>query len=186
MKKLCLAFVVLIMSLFQLKAQPFEYGDNVLNIGIGLAPVGYGYTYAGYSPGLEASFEHGFFEKLGIGYISIGGYAGFRRATYDWVWDNYSITQTIVAARGAYHFDFLDLSGEDIFEKFDVYAGVLMGLRFETADYDDDIVEFDNSTSGVFDTFIGGRYYFSENFGAYSEISYAGISYFTVGLSFKF
>jgi len=174
MRKLCLAFVLLIMSLSQLNAQPFEYGDNVLNLGIGLTPVYYGNVYSSYSPGLEASFEHGFFEKLGIGYIGIGGYFGFRNSDFD--------TQTIIAARGTYHFDFLDLTGEDIFENLDVYAGVLMGLRFEKDEY----LITNNFTYGVFDTFIGAHYYFSDFFGVYNEISYSGISYYTLGITFKF
>ncbi len=193
MKKILLAVLAsALLFSTQLKAQPFVTDDNVLSVGIGPAPVYYG--LAGYTsklPALVVHFEKGFFDKLGIGYLGIGGYLGFTSAKYESTYFgggvySYSESNTIIAARGAYHFDFLDLSGEDIFEKLDVYAGILTGFRIHREDWNNDIFEDeDNFVGGVFDTFAGARYYFTPEIAVYTELGY-GISYLTLGASFKF
>ena len=144
----------------------FVKGDKVVNLGIG---VGSTYsTYGGSAIPIAASFEmcikdNLFDEKSSLG---VGAYFGFASKN--------SWTFLYPGVRGALHYQFVD--------KLDTYAGLMIGIRHlswggggYSASYTDLIVPF----------YIGGRYYFTDNVGAFAELGY-GIAYLQLGISFKF
>ena len=93
----------------------------------------------------------------------------------------------MVAARATYHWDVLNSKNAE------VYAGVIAGVRFQTEHYETNDPDKNNDpysyTSSfaypAFSAFAGARWYFAKNVGLFAEAGY-GISYATVGMSFKF
>ncbi|MCB0395659.1 MAG: outer membrane beta-barrel protein [Flavobacteriales bacterium] len=76
-------------------------------------------------------------------------------------------------------------------DKFDPYWGFGLGYRTGNTTYDDNDPDYDNSASLKsyipfgFETTLGARYFFSDNFGLYAETGLAK-AVFQVGLDIKF
>ncbi|PJJ54524.1 hypothetical protein CLV45_2865 [Hymenobacter chitinivorans DSM 11115] len=159
----------------------------MVNLGVGL---GLGYGYYGTlksTPALSLSVEHGLREGVGPGTIGVGGLVGYKAYHYDYPGTKYKATWTniIVAARGTYHYN--------VFQnpKLDTYGGLSVGVRIQkwSDSYYDDIPElkgYSSSssyiTSGIF---VGARYFFSNNIGAFTELGY-DMNYLKLGLTAKF
>jgi hypothetical protein len=183
----------------------FNENTHVMNFGVGFGNNNYytayrgnGYHYKS-SPAFSFSYEQAFRKKLGPGFLGLGAYLGYQGAssTYNYHWDkngydnNYyyknSWNNFMVAARGAYHFDFLNS------KRAEVYFGALAGLRiqsyqYETNNPDPYAVNYSVNSGRVFPTFsvfAGARWYFVKNVALFAEAGY-GISYLTGGLSIKF
>jgi hypothetical protein len=187
----------------------FDESTHIINFGIGFGGYAYHSLYrgAGYSyartPLFSLSYEQPWPKKLGPGYLGIGalvayqhesinydynyGYAstssGFVYTTYHY---NHKWNYYMVAARAAYHWDVLNSKNAE------VYAGILIGIRFNSETYttndpgkNDPYNYQQNFVSPVGSVYAGARWYFAKNFGVYGEVGY-GISYATVGLSYKF
>jgi hypothetical protein len=170
-------------------AQSFDTGDNVLGLtfGIGGHYTASGSGYSSQSPAIGLFYEHGMPWEAGPGTIGLGGYVGYKTLryksvvfpfTYDWRW-NY----TILGVRGAYHYEFL--------ENLDTYGGLMLSyhiVSFSDKSFSESgyyYVYTGGSASGVdLSLFLGGRYYFSEKFGALLELGY-GIAYLNLGLAYK-
>lgn len=183
----------------------FDANTRILNIGLGFgggnyysAYRGFGYSYR-VSPAFSLTYEQAYPKKLGPGYLGLGGYFGFQTSssTYNYFYDNNnykgnyyyknSWKDFMIAARGAYHLDILNS------KKAELYAGLLVGLRFQTYNYETNnpdpyAYDYRLRNSSVYPTysiFVGGRWYFAKNVGIFAEVGY-GISYLTGGVSFKF
>ena len=154
------------------KAQLFEEGDKVVNLGIGLGSTYYaGLTSSTVIPPLSASFELGV--KDGIldeGSLGVGAYAGFSR--YNWF--SYSATHLVLGGRGIFHYP--------IIEDLDTYTGILLGFRIVSDNSPGDPLGAGSGIVGSW--FIGGRYYFTDNLAGMLELGY-GISYLNLGVAFK-
>ena len=190
MKKTIILFSLLI-SFGLAKAQPFEMGTYAFGLGVGLGGH-YGYWGAGYSatPAFGLSYDYGIMDA-GPGTIGVGGYFGYKGISYhyEYPFSNYYYdekwTYTIFGARGTYHYNF------NLDDNLDLYGGLL--LSYNNVNYretsNDPYYIYHNSDyyHGYLDLslFIGGSYYFSESIGAFMELGY-GISYWTVGVNFKF
>ncbi len=152
-------------------------GVNLLNAGIGLGS--YGLSGTGGLP-IIASFEHGFHKNITAG--ATFGYIT-RKYASDWRY-----TYMMFGARASYHFN--ELMSLDN-PKLDLYAGAGLMYRHYSFKYKGDLGgedEYDWDSNGgdiVFDLHAGGRYMFSDNFGAYAELGY-GISPLQLGLTVKF
>jgi len=181
----------------------FDENTKIINVGIGFGGVSYykynkgkGYDY-GRTPTFSFTYEQAFKQKLGIGYLGIGAYLGYQNAHYRYDnWDynggkyyyKHNWNYFLVASRAAYHFDVLNS------EKAEVYVGAIIGLRIQTYSYSsnhpdpyyyDFYRERGNTINPAYSIFAGARWYFSKNVGFFGELGY-GISYTTVGMSFKF
>ena len=185
---LVVAVAIITSAQSSVKAQAFQNGDMVANIGAGFGWYGYGYG-ATSLPALSLSIEKGIKDIENIGPLSIGGIVGFKHASYAWssVYD-YSWNDFIVAARGAIHYDLLKN------EKVDTYGGVAIGLRAQSYShyswvppYGIDDYEKRTSTTihPLFAFYLGGRYYLTDNLAAFGELGY-GLGYLTIGISYKF
>lgn len=148
-------------------------GKNYLNAGIGLGT--FGFTGTGGLP-ITASFEHGFTDKISAG-LSIG-LVSTKYAAY-WKYNYF-----VIGARGSYHFnEVLNVDNP----KLDVYGGATLFYRGYSVKYNGpDEFKSKASAGGLsFAIHAGGRYYFSNNLGAFAELGY-GISPLQLGLTLKF
>lgn len=175
-------------------SQEFVKGTKMLSFGLGLGDRYLGSGYNMVVPPIQANFDYGITDKLGIGHIGIGGLIGFSANRYRWrngFFFNddfeYRYTNLTIAARGTYHF-VLDVKG------LDLYGGVILGYNISSVkvNYPAGYVkngfygEYENSYGGPIGGLFGGaRYMFNDKFGIYGELGYA-VSYLNVGVTFKF
>ncbi|MDR2928799.1 MAG: hypothetical protein LBV41_11475 [Cytophagaceae bacterium] len=95
--------------------------------------------------------------------------------TYEW-----KHTTMIIGVRGALHYQFIN--------KLDTYGGLMLGYNIHSSSAIGDASKYGTPSSfGGFDweLFIGGRYYFTDNIGAFLELGY-GVAVANVGVTFKF
>jgi len=161
-------------------AQPFQKGTTTANLGIGLGTALGGLGKA--RPAISASVDHGMWDIGGPGVVSLGGYVGntgykYTDAGYTAKW-NY----IVVGARGAYHYN-----GFKNVPNLDVYGGLMLGYNIVSYSSTGSDAGYANSYgSGLgLSAFLGGRWFFSDNIGAYAELGY-GVSHLNVGVTFKF
>ena len=188
MKKILAGVIVMMIaySSFAQKTSVFENATNVINLGIGLGDVYWGSGYSGAPVSFNASFDRGVTDKLGIGYIGAGGTIGYLSRSLN-IGGGYKekVSALLMGARATYHFA---LDGE-IGEKFDPYAGVLLGYVITShSNNAPSGYNYSYNGPGAFrpGVFAGAHYYFTPNFGAYAEVGYNIISVLNTGLTFKF
>jgi len=185
MKKLVLILFVSLIAYGTSQAQAIETGDQAVNLGLGFG----GFMIEGDGlPSINFSYETLPFEKVGIGYISAGGFAAYKHSSYSYPQYDYDINYNywVVAARAAYHFDFYAMNHNDFFRYFDVYAGAIAGLRFVGNNYNGtDNSHLEKKTRYINDLFAGCRYQFSDGLAVYAETSY-NVSILSIGVSFLF
>ena len=183
-------FILLLLSGSTFAAEPaFDKGSNVIGLGIGMG-VNYG-SYGGYygsanvSPTLYAAYDHGFFPEVGPGTIGIGAVIAYKSSSSKYLTYKSKYSSTIVGLRGTYHLTLL----KDKNNKFDPYAGVTFGLRFNS--YKDPYSDYYNyaysysKVNPIAGVFVGAHYNFVPNFGAHAELGY-DISFLRVGINFNF
>jgi len=164
----------------------FGYESNVINAGIGLGDVYFAsVSNSGIPVSFHVSYERGVTQKLGIGFIGLGGDFSFASAKEVIGNTTYTNSGLLFAARASYHFS---LNGE-IGQKFDPYAGILAG--FVIASHSSrgpggDLNEYEHSGGPAAGAFVGAHYYFVPNFGVFAELGYNITSVFNTGLTFKF
>lgn len=172
MKKYVFLFFV-VFATSQVAVAQFNKGDKLLNLGIGLNSY-----YSGGIP-LHASFEVGVTNEVSVG-VSVDYLSHrYRSGGVD-----YGFNSTYVGLRGAFHFtELLDLKTPE----FDLYAGAALGFR--SFGWRDDSF---NGLGGRYGNgvylgiFVGGRYYFQNNFGVFGELGAGGSGNARLGVSFRF
>lgn len=178
---------VLLVSLFTLPAaaqNSYSKGQQDLHLGIGIGSTLYGSGYHGVIPPISVSYEKGIKDKIGV-----GGYLAYASSRYDYAGYDYSwrYSYTILGARAAYHF------ADHFFKnpKLDTYGGIMLGFNIARAKFhsDDPLINedlYDAPAAGGFtwSFYAGGRYQFSEKFGAFAELGY-GIAYLQAGVRMK-
>ena len=110
-----------------------------------------------------------------MGSIGYNSYK-YRTSTSDYGW-NYS--NIVLAVGGSFHYPLLD--------KLDTYGVLALGYNISNNKAIGDIPggSYYNNYSGVkFGIYVGGRYYFNENFAAFAQVGY-GIAYLTFGVSYR-
>lgn len=193
MKKMILcAFVFLLVAnaFNAVKAQSFQKGTNVLSLGVGLGSSLLSYSGSSQTPAISAQYERGIWNIGGPGVISLGGYVGDKSYKYSGKASGYSWSEkwnyTIAGVRSAYHYTGISN------KKIDVYGGIMLSANIVSYKYKNNTGNNNgyagagNYNSGAgFTGFVGGRYYFSNHIAAMAELGY-GVSYLTLGASFKF
>ncbi len=87
----------------------------------------------------------------------------------------------LIGPRGTFHYPLVD--------KLDTYAGLLLGYHIVNWTYTGNWggISQDNSSSAVyFSGFIGARYYFTNNIGAYLELGSGSLGLANIGVAIKF
>ncbi|MBL7882591.1 MAG: hypothetical protein JNL69_00870 [Bacteroidia bacterium] len=180
-------------------AKCFDENTRILNVGVGVGGIRH-YRIAGgryrETPAFSISYEQPWKQRLGPGYIGVGGYLGFQSANYrntyraphdfnDYYYEHHW-NNILVAGRAAYHWDVLNK------ERAEVYGGIIIGARIQLYRYDTNDPKPEQSNyklkDGVayptYSLFAGARWYFAKKVGVFAEAGY-GISYLTAGLTFK-
>lgn len=182
MKKTITALALAAITMFTVQfvsAQEFSQGTNVINAGIGIG----GNFYFGdlgtssQGIGLNLSYERGIWETADIGIVSLGGYLGYKSYKSDPFFggETFNYSYTIIGVRGAFHYTGLNV------DNLDVYGGAMLSFNIASFDGDGDLL--DSRPSGT--VFVGGRWYFTENFGAFAEAGY-GVAFLSLGVAFRF
>jgi hypothetical protein len=161
---------------------PFVKGSNTIGFGLGFGDY-YNYVGSGYTvlPAFTFIYDHGSFEKVGPGTIGIGGIISAKSRYYKFGKDDkYSDNSFIVGVRGSYHLTLL----ADKNNKFDPYGGIMFGLQFRTRK--DSYLDYTRSNvNPVSALFVGAKYNFTKNFGAFAELGY-DISILRLGINVNF
>lgn len=187
MKTKILLFTLSFVFIFSVaNAQIVSKGDKILNLGLGIGNSYYsGSGYASTIPPLSASLEVIIDDDLfkdGKGALGVGGYAGYfgykynyHYSTFDYSW---KYSNFVLGPRGNVHYNFV--------EKLDTYAGLVLGYNIvSVSGGGDNVAGYTASSSGfIWAGFIGGRYYFKENFAGMLELGY-GIAYLNIGVALK-
>jgi len=177
MKKIVLFLAILLSVSFYARAQEFESGTNVINVGIGFGGDFGTFLTSSVSPGISVSYERGIWDIGGPGVISLGGYIGAKAYRYEFLDTRSKWSYTTIGFRGAYHFNGLEV------ENLDLYGGAM--LAYNIANFSGDAVGFTVSSTVRPTVFVGGRWYFNDTFGVFAEASY-GVAYLTLGGSIRF
>ena len=162
-----------------LRGQSFEKGTNVIALGITFGSAYGDYSYDDQSAGFGAQYEKGIWEA-GPGVISLGGYLGsktYRNSRFGERW-NY----TILGFRGAYHYN--RFNSEQL-KKLDPYAGLMVAYSVLGYRVNPNTNRGRYRSSVDNSVFVGGRYYFTNNFAGFAEIG-LGVSNLTLGGALKF
>ena len=177
--------VILCASLLKTSAQDFKTGDNVLSLGLGLGSAIGSSGYSSQSPGISLQYEHGQWDVGGPGVISLGGYLGFKSFKYEYPpFYSEKWNYTVIGIRSAYHFSMVEV------DHLDLYGGLMLSYNILSTSRTVNDPLYNNfaetSASGLWlSLYFGGRYYFSDNVGAFLELGY-GISYLSIGGQYKF
>jgi hypothetical protein len=161
----------------------FNKGDNVINLCVGFGSGYYGGGgYSSVMPAISGSVDIGIVDNiLDKGTIGIGGILGYSSAKYDYSGYGWKYTHLVFAARGTFHYPFVD--------KLDTYAGLALGYNAvtskETGNWPSSTNYSATGSSPYFAGFVGARYYFSDNFAGVAELG-SGIAYFNLGIALKF
>ncbi|MBL7717680.1 MAG: hypothetical protein JNL72_02495 [Flavipsychrobacter sp.] len=171
-------------------APAFDKGSSTIGVWAGFG-LSYGYYMSPVElPSFGVLFDHGIVGNVGPGTIGVGGIIGMKNSYYNYSFGGYRATwrNYIVAARATYHLTLL----KDKNNKFDPYAGIVLGVRI--SDYNDTYYTSSsslinpysyNNVSLVRGVFVGAKYNFTKNFGAFAELGY-DISLARIGLNFNF
>ena len=175
---LCALFLI---AFTQLNAQMYSKGQQDLHLGVGLGTF-YGSGYHTVLPPLNISYEKGITENIGV-----GAYAGYSSSRYNYSFSDYHWTYNyiILGARGAYHYDLFKNP------KLDTYGGIMLGFTIAKAKFHSDNPlykesDYTSPSSGglTWSGFLGARYQFKENLGAYAELGY-GVAVLNLGVRLK-
>ena len=188
MKKIFL-FISAVALCFSANAQTptFSQSDLVFNLGVGIGTSLYsGSYYKSTLPPLSLSVEYGVKEDFltdGLT-LGLGGYLGIAGSKYETAYYGgtygWKYSYTVVGVRGALHYPLV--------EKLDTYGGLMLGYNIvtfkEIGTYPLGIATNSTGSGVAFSVYIGGRYYFTDNFAAMAELGY-GISYLNLGIALK-
>jgi hypothetical protein len=178
------AITVISLSLsFSAMAQAYDVGVNIFDVGIGFGKAYGNHSYRwgtfGYGAAVpvSASYEIGFHK-----YFSAGPYVAFATRSFE---TDYRQNFFGFGAKGSFHYTSLlnyalDTNVDE--DKLDLYLSFFLGAEFYS---DNDNDRFDNASTLDIGTVIGGRYLVDHNFSVFTELGYAPLAIWTIGLSLE-
>lgn len=164
--KLILFIIFLTPSLLMAQTYPGE-GTIDINGGIG---IGHNLTGSGGVP-INASLDYGINEN-----ISVGGYLGYLSSTSNYGYGKFTYSNFILGARGAYH--------HELVEDVDTYGGLMLGYNIASAKWSGTGSATASSGGLVYNVFVGGRYHFADNIGAFAELGF-GVAILQLGVTYR-
>lgn len=170
----------------QAQESTFYKGDIVFNAGIGIGTTLWsGAGYNSILPPVSISGEYGIVEDFLTDDLTlgIGGYIGIAGSRFTSRFGNeewgYRYNYTVIGGRAAVHYPLLD--------QLDTYGGLMISYNSVSVKEIGTIpIGLGRAASGGmgFSLYVGGRYYFSEQFAAMLELGY-GIAYLNIGVALK-
>ncbi|HEY5747570.1 MAG TPA: hypothetical protein VIU12_15945 [Chryseolinea sp.] len=156
----------------------FDASYSILSFGLGAPnrPVQddfNGWNHSGL-PVLYGKYEHGIMDEIGI-----GGQLAITGGSNKYNNNKVNIFAFHMAVLGYYHFNKLIPV-----KALDVYAGAGLALRIRSGS-DDNSNRDDNDTNVTIPVKVGGRYYFTDKFGAYLEVGWDDMSDANIGVTFR-
>jgi len=156
----------------------YSASASLLSFGLG-APNKPVESYAGLNrsaaPVLYAKYEHGIIDEVGI-----GGQFALTGGSYKYGNNNkIKIFAVHFGVLGYYHFNKLIPV-----KQLDVWAGAGLGIRSRTASGDTNNYDYSDTNITV-PVKVGGRYFFTDNFGAYLEVGWDDMSDANIGVTFR-
>ena len=180
MKRIVLFCTVLCFSFVRLNGQvpAFGRGKIVLNAGVGLGSTWYsGIYYKTRLPPVSAALEFGVAgHVIEKGSIGVGPYVAYSTFKYEFGDGGYNYSIILAGLRGNFHYPLVT--------NLDTYASLFLGYN-TVSSVETGTASGPPESGGLRSAFyIGGRYYFAENFAVLTEIGY-GVTYVNVGLAIK-
>lgn len=182
----------------------YDENTHLITLGVGIGRAYYKFNHLyGYSSGRTPVFLLGYEQplrnKVGPGYIGVGGLFAYQNAheryDYDYWYKNeshryynrHNWDYYVIMGRASYHWDGLN-SG-----KAEIYGGAEIGVRINSYRYtttnQDPDYRRDEWSEGSADpaaaVFAGARWYFVPNVALYGEVA-TGVSFLSGGLTIKF
>ena len=181
MKRILPALLALFVTISVSAQNTFNEGDKVLNLGLGFGSTLYsGSYYTNKIPPVSASFEIGVKDELfdENSSIGVGAYAGYTGAKWQYSGYGWKYSSFILGGRAALHYQLID--------DFDTYTGLMLGINIVSSSSFGSVGSISNSagTGLTSSWFVGGRYYFSEQFAGFLELGY-GVAYLNLGVAIK-
>ena len=188
MKKVIFTLAVMFACVSASMAQEdvFQKGDMVLGVGVGIGNRLIGTGYSTTIPPIIIMGEYGItdalIQKTGKGFVGVGGYFAYTTNKYKYSGSDYGwkYSNMIIAGRGAFHYQFVD--------KLDTYAGVIAGFNISSSSWYGSTghdYKADSNGGFIYSTFVGARYYFTDNIAVFAEAGY-GFNLLEAGLAIKF
>jgi hypothetical protein len=185
--KVGLFSAVLLVTFSTAKAQEaaFDKGSKTLSLALGIGDGEGAYDYYGDGshiglPAFAVIYDQGIVGDVGPGTIGIGGIVSGKES---WDHDNgndFNWSSFLVGVRGDYHLTIL----KDKNNKFDPYAGITIGARFNHF-HDGNTGNNSNSSEAIVAPFIGAKYNFASHVGVFAEAA-IDISLLRGGIAFNF
>ncbi|MFA5670299.1 MAG: hypothetical protein WC967_13740 [Balneolaceae bacterium] len=167
MKKINLLLLSFLLIPALTMAQYPGKGTIDINGGIG---VGHNLSGTGGIP-INISVDYGYDDNF-----TYGGYLGYLGSSTNTGWGTWKYTNFILGARGTYH--------HQLAEDFDTYGGLILGYNVATVKWDGPGTNRSSAGGMVAQPFVGGRYHFNENVGAYAELGF-GIAILQFGVTYR-
>lgn len=159
-----LVAALLTIAPLSLMAQYGGPGSIDINFGLGL-----GSTLAGDGAmPIGLSVDYGLNEE-----VTVGGYLGYAKSEIAGLWE---YTHTIIGARATYSKEFVD--------NIHTYGGAMLGYNVVGVEYKGPGNVTNDLSAITYTAFVGARYHFTSNIGAYGEVGY-GVSLLTLGLTYR-
>jgi len=177
MKKVFMLAMVAFMTLaVTQKAQAIEDPNPKGTLIVGVR----GGVYPGFGGNVVADYT--LINSWWKGHFTVGAYAGYNTRAYHWTYYTSRYSNIAVMPRATY--------GLNITDKFEVHAGVMLGMNFQLDRWVYDSPGISNESYSHFyfahGEVVGARYMFTDKIGAEVELVYSGYqSYFNAGLTFK-
>ncbi|MCL2802254.1 MAG: hypothetical protein FWD28_10905 [Treponema sp.] len=186
-KKLVIVLVIFVMAIgsasaldFMNAAEGVKDSGFLINVGVGFGTLS---PYDMIVPPVGISVEY----MLPIDLpISVGGFFDFAMygsGNKDTFAGYYQDMPMVFGLKGSWHVDFG-------VPNLDIYASVVLGYmiweRSREYTFIGPQTQKFNMSAVYFGTHLGGRYFFTDNIGAYAELGYSALTFARIGLALKF
>ncbi len=201
MKKIILSILMSVTILSSLQAKLFDTEAKTISLSAGFdsrngdVPVGFKSRYGGIP--VVISFEHNLYNINDDNGIRVGGIVGWSTFADDCysMYDDNGVAE-YVYGENRYHNISMAFKCSYFytgFTKWDLYAGVMSGCNIQTKITNWDIQSYKDESGNkstpnrqfLLGAFVGVRYEFTENIGAFIEGGY-GLSFLSMGVSYRF
>lgn len=168
MKKISL-FVIILFGVSTLAVAQQYPGKGTIDINAGIG-LGHSLSGTGGLP-INIAVDYGINEE-----VSVGGYLGYLSSKENFGTGEWKYSNLIIGGRATYHKEFV----EDI----DTYGGFILGYNVASAEWNGPGTVTSSVGGIVYQGFVGGRYHFTEQIGAYGELGF-GIAIIQLGVTYR-